>query len=116
MLWTAGTVNGERHAASLALTPGLGWMLLLPLNYPFDLYSEWTSALWVAVPLLLVGFWAGRARMRLLLVIGAAVVLLLAGLEGTAVLFHLARDGALAWGAGLAAVVSGWAWGMGRGA
>ncbi|HET8634748.1 MAG TPA: VanZ family protein [Gemmatimonadales bacterium] len=116
MLWTAGTVNGERHAATLALTPGLGWMLLLPLNYPFDLYSEWTSALWVAVPLLLVGFWAGRARMRLLLVIGAAVVLLLAGLEGTAVLFHLARDGALAWGAGLAAVVSGWAWGMGRGA
>ncbi len=112
VLWVAGTVNGKRHAAELALTPGLGWMLLLPLNYPFDVYPGWTSAVWLALPLLLVGFWAGRARTRFAWTITATVVLLLAGLEGTAAVFHLARDGAVAWGVGLAAVVG--AWGAGR--
>jgi hypothetical protein len=112
MLWAAGTVDGQRHTAELALTPGLGWMLLLPLNYPFDVHSRWTSAAWLALPLLLVGFWAGRARMRFALLIVASVALLLAGLEGTAAMFHLARDGALAWGVGLAAVIG--AWGLGR--
>jgi uncharacterized membrane protein YccC len=87
-------------------------MLLLPLNYPFDVHSRWTSAAWLALPLLLVGFWAGRARMRFALLIVASVALLLAGLEGTAAMFHLARDGALAWGVGLAAVIG--AWGLGR--
>lgn len=112
VLWVEGAVDGHRHRAELPLTPGLGWMLLLPLNYPFDVYPGWTSAVWLALPLLLVGFWAGRARMRLLLVMAAAVVVLLTGLEGTAAVFHLARDGAVAWGVGLAAVVG--AWGVGR--
>jgi hypothetical protein len=114
VLWAAGTIAGQRHEARLALTPGLGWMLLLPLNYPFDLHSPWTSALWLSLPLLLVGFWAGRARMRLALLLAGAALLMLAGLEGVAVVFHLARDGALAWGVGLGAVVGGWAWGMRR--
>lgn len=111
VLWAAGTVNGERHAAELALTPGLGWMLLLPLNYPFDVLSRWSSAVWLACPLLLVGFWAGRARTRCIWTIAAALALLLVGLEGTAAVFHLARDGAMAWVAGMAAVVG--AWGLG---
>jgi hypothetical protein len=112
VLWAAGTVNGERHAAALALTPGLGWMLLLPLNYPFDVHGRWTSAVWLAVPLLLVGFWTGRARVRFTLLLAAAVLLLLAGLEGTAAVFHLARDGTPAWMAGMAAVVGGWGLGV----
>ncbi|HET7603364.1 MAG TPA: VanZ family protein [Gemmatimonadales bacterium] len=114
ILWAAGTVNGQRHAAELALTPGLGWMLLLPLNYPFDVHSRSTSAVWLALPLLLVGFWAGRARAGFALVIAATALLLLSGLEGTAAVFHLARDGTLAWGMGIGAVVGGWAWGMRR--
>jgi hypothetical protein len=119
VLWAAGTIAGQRHDARLALTPGLGWMLLLPLNYPFDLYSSWTSAVWLALPLLLVGFWAGRARMGLAPMLAAAVLLMVAGLEGAAAVFHLARDGALAWGVGLAAVIGAWwrgreAYGMGR--
>lgn len=119
VLWAAGTIAGQRHEARLALTPGLGWMLVLPLNYPFDLHSPWTSAVWLALPLLLVGFWAGRARMGLAPMLAAAVLLMVAGLEGAAAVFHLARDGALAWGVGLAAVIGAWwrgreAFGMGR--
>lgn len=108
VLWAAGTVDSHRHLAELALTPGLGWMLILPLNYPFDLYSQWTSAVWLALPLLIVGFWAGRAQMRFVLIFTGTVLLLLAGLEGTAAVFHLARDGVLAWGMGLGAIVGGW--------
>jgi hypothetical protein len=52
--------------------------------------------------------------MRLALLLAGAALLLLAGLEGTAVVFHLARDGALAWVVGIGAVVGGWAWGMRR--
>lgn len=55
-------VGGETRAAETRLTPGLGWMLVLPLGrYPFDYRPEVTSAVWTALPLLLVGFWTGRA-------------------------------------------------------
>lgn len=112
VLWSSATLNGTSHRAELTLTPGLGWMLLLPLGYPFDAFSRWTSAAWVALPLLLVGFWAGRARLQLLALMAGAALLLAAGLEGTALLSHLARDGMAAWGLALGALLTGW--GVGR--
>ena len=113
-LWSAVTVQGTRYRAELALTPGLGWMLLLPLGYPFDLHSAWTSAIWLALPLVLLGFWAGRGGMSAPVTIAAAALLLLLGLEGVAAFFHLARDGVLAWVLGGMAVTCGWWLGVER--
>jgi hypothetical protein len=60
------TTGGVTHRAETRLTPGLGWMLILPLGfYPFDYRPELTSAVWTALPLLLVGYWTARARPRL---------------------------------------------------
>jgi hypothetical protein len=109
VLWSSATLNGTSHRAELTLSPGLGWMLLLPLGYPFDVFSRWTSAAWVALPLLLVGFWSGRARIPAAMMLAGAVLLLAAGLEGTAWLFHLGRDGLLAWGLGVGAIMGSWA-------
>jgi hypothetical protein len=108
VLWSSATLNGTSHRAELTLSPGLGWMLLLPLGYPFDVFSRWTSAAWVALPLLLVGFWSGRARIPVAMMLAGAVLLLAAGLEGTAWLFHLGRDGLLAWGLGIGAIMGSW--------
>ncbi len=113
-IWTAATINGHRQRAELALTPGAGWMLLLPLGYPFDRYSRWTSAVWLAVPLLLVGFWAGAARLKVGEVLLLAAVVLLLGLEGAPVVFRLVRDGLPAWGLGVAAILAGWSCGRGQ--
>lgn len=112
VLWSAATIDGSRHSTELVLTPGLGWMLLLPLGYPFDVYSPWTSAVWLALPLLLVGFWAGRGRVQVIAVLAGSLLLLTAGLEGTAALFHLGSESWLAWVMGLGAIVGGWGLGL----
>lgn len=112
MLWSAATIDGSRHSTELVLTPGLGWMLLLPLGYPFDVYSPWTSAVWLALPLLLVGFWAGRGRVQFIAVLAGSLLLLAAGLEGTAALFHLGSESWLAWVMGLGTIVGGWGLGL----
>lgn len=55
--------GGSLTSASLALTPGLGWALVLPLTrYPFDYRPDITSAIWTALPLVIVGYWMARSR------------------------------------------------------
>jgi hypothetical protein len=99
-LWARGGAEGAGEAAELALTPGLGWLLLLPLTfYPFDYRPDVTTAAWVALPLVVAGFWTGRraawaraprfvhgatsaAGAALLLVIGLRLLPELFGLEG----------------------------------
>lgn len=103
------TAGGATHRAETRLTPGLGWMLILPLGfYPFDYRPEITSAVWTALPLLLVGYWTARARPRH----GAAALgwlgLLATGLLAIPPLTGVARQG---WEAGAAcgvALVLGW--------
>lgn len=80
-----------------ALTPGLGWALLLPFNYPLDHMGPWPSALWLALTLLPFGFWLGRSRVRTGAAIIIAILLLTLGINGTAALFHLRNDGLAAW-------------------
>lgn len=108
VLRAAATVHGTRHEAVLPLTPGSGWMLLLPLGYPFDIHHEWTSALWLGIPLLLTGFWSGRAGARPMAALGGFVLLLGLGLEAAPWLSALPRDGTVAWLVGLVALVTGW--------
>lgn len=103
------TTGGVTHRAETRLTPGLGWMLILPLGfYPFDYRPELTSAVWTALPLLLVGYWTARARAPL----GAAGVtwagLLGFGLFAIPPLTGAARQG---WEAGAScgvALLLGW--------
>ena len=103
------TTGGTTHRAETRLTAGLGWMLILPLGfYPFDYRPELTSAVWTALPLLLVGYWTARARAPL----GAAglawAVLLGFGLFAIPPLTGAARQG---WEAGAAcgvALLLGW--------
>lgn len=115
-LWARAESGGHVEAAELALTPGLGWLLLLPLTfYPFDYRPELTTAAWVALPLLLVGFWAGRraawarATARHAATGAAAGALLLAiGLSLMPVLFGLEADGWVSWAACAAGLAAGW--------
>lgn len=101
--------EGAVARADLPLTPGLGWMLVLPLTrYPFDYRPEWTSAVWVALPLLLVGFWEGRRRTRPGTCALAGLLLLGAGLAGTAAVLGAARDGWHSWLASATALALGW--------
>jgi hypothetical protein len=59
------TVGGTRQTTETHLTPGLGWMLVLPLGfYPFDYRPDITSAVWTALPLLLLGYWTRLSRPR----------------------------------------------------
>jgi hypothetical protein len=112
-LRVAATVQGARREAEIPLTPGSGWMLLLPLGYPFDIYHEWTAAAWLALPLLLTGFWAGRGRVRLVPGLAGGALLLGLGLVMLPWLSGLPRDGAVVWVAGLAAMLAGWVGGRG---
>jgi hypothetical protein len=116
-LWARAQAGGSAQAAALALTPGLGWLLLLPLTfYPFDYRPELTSAAWVALPLLLTGFWSGRAaawaraagRRRLIAHGAAATLLLVLGLEVVPAVFGVGRDGWETWLASAAALAAGW--------
>ena len=107
-LWTEADVGGHRYRNELRLTPGSGWMLVLPLRYPFDRWQAWTAGIWLAVPLLLVGFWSGRAGFGAVATGAGAIMLMGLGLEGMAALFGLARDGSVAWMLGLLAVMAGW--------
>jgi hypothetical protein len=108
VLRAAATVHGTRHEAALPLTPGSGWMLLLPLGYPFDIHHQWTSALWLGLPLLLTGFWTGRGGVRPAAAVAGFVLLLGLGLEVVPWLSALPRDGMVAWMVGLVALVTGW--------
>ncbi|HEX6643936.1 MAG TPA: hypothetical protein VF037_04625, partial [Gemmatimonadales bacterium] len=100
--------DGVEHRARTRLTPGLGWMLVLPLGfYPFDYRPDLTSAAWTALPLLLVGFWARRSGAAPFVVPGMAIVLAL-GLLAIPPLTGAGREGWVAWIACALALVGGW--------
>ena len=109
-LWARADAEGSAGAAELRLTPGLGWLLLLPLTfYPFDYRPDLTSAAWVALPLLLAGFWAGRrAAWSLRTSAAGAVALLALGLAVVPELFGVEADGWRCWAAGAGALAAGW--------
>lgn len=116
-LWARAEADGSLETAELALTPGLGWLLLLPLTfYPFDYRPELTTAAWVALPLLLAAFWSGRraawspeARFAHAATSAAgAGVLLVIGLVVIPELFGVAAEGWWSWAAGAGAVAAGW--------
>ena len=126
-LWARADAEGSAGAAELRLTPGLGWLLLLPLTfYPFDYRPDLTSAAWVALPLLLAGFWAGRRdawvspargtpareghppRAHAAASAAGAAVLLVLGLAMVPELFGVAADGWQSWAAAAVALAAGW--------
>lgn len=109
-LWARAEADGSVQSAELALTPGLGWLLLLPLTfYPFDYRPDLTTAAWVALPLVLAGFWAGRrAAWSLRTSAAGAVALLALGLVGVPELFGVEADGWRCWAAGAGALAAGW--------
>ena len=98
------TVEGTRHAAETRLTPGLGWMLVLPLGfYPFDYLPDLTSAIWTAVPLLLLGYWTRSWRLP---PFGAAVLLAVTMAIGLGVIPPLTGSASQGWGATIACTVA----------
>jgi hypothetical protein len=102
------TVGGVTHRAETRLTPGLGWMLVLPLGfYPFDYRPEITSALWTALPLLLVGFWTGQSGARPSVAAGRWAALVCVGLLAIPPLTGAASQGWEAWVACVAALLLG---------
>lgn len=103
------TFGETRQAAETRLTPGLGWMLLLPLGfYPFDYRPEITSAIWTALPLLLLGYWTRMSATRPLAAVLAWVGFAAIGLLAIPPLTGAAGQG---WEAAMAcavAVLAGW--------
>lgn len=112
-LWAEAREGGRVHGAELPLTPGLGWSLFLPLTfYPFDYRPSATTAAWIALPLLLVGFWGGRwsaQGMPALRLVAGAVPLLAVGMLLIPAVFGVLRDGGIAWSAAALALAVGWA-------
>lgn len=107
-------VADSTHVQTRALTPGLGWALLLPFNYPLDHMGALPSAVWLALTLLPFGFWLGRSRHPPAASIAAAIVLLALGINASARLFHLPNDGIAAWLCCSGALLLGWVVGTGR--
>ncbi|MGE5926033.1 MAG: VanZ family protein [Gemmatimonadota bacterium] len=103
-------VDGRWRTAETRLSAGLGWMLVLPLGfYPFDYRPDITSAIWTALPLLLLGYWMQRSRVRPLAALLVSVGVCAAGLI---VIPPLTGTAAQGWEAALAcalALVLGWA-------
>jgi hypothetical protein len=102
--------DGVERRAETRLTPGLGWMLLLPLGfYPFDYRPDITSAVWTALPLLLLGYWGARGARPWIAAAGMAAVLAI-GLLAIPPLAGVGREGWMAWTACVAALSAGWIW------
>lgn len=103
-------VDGRWQTAETRLSPGLGWMLVLPLGfYPFDYRPDITSAIWTALPLLLLGYWTQQSRARSLI-----VLLVSMGVTGTGLIVIPPLTGAAGqgWEAAVAcalALLLGWA-------
>ena len=103
------TADGTTHRAEVRLTPGLGWMLVLPLGfYPFDFRPEATSAIWTALPLVLIGFWIAIARTTRAAAVAAGSSVLALGLIAVPPLTGVARQGWEAWAACATALLIGW--------
>jgi len=114
-------VGGRTDSAAVRISPGLGWALVLPLTfYPFDYRPDITSAVWTALPLLLVGYWGGRSQgthsigkelpsraTARTAVLGCAGLLLTTGLGAIPPLTGTARQGWEAWVACIAALLLG---------
>lgn len=57
--------SGRTRYATLALSPSLGWALWWPGDFPSSLALGWLTALWLFVPVGLIGFWsAERGRLN----------------------------------------------------
>jgi hypothetical protein len=107
------TTGDSTHRQRRALTPGLGWALLLPVAYPLDHMGSWPSAIWLALTLLPFAFWLGRSRLPLIGTIFGGMALLGLGIHGSAALFLLRNDGMAAWSCCLAVLLVGWLLGRG---
>jgi hypothetical protein len=99
----------------LALSPSLGWSLLLPFeNYAYGENVRWLSALWLAGLLFPAGYWtarglAGSGQLRGPVLLG---VLVAVGLAGVAALFRLPPVHWSEWLAAVGGAGVGWASGM----
>lgn len=107
-------VGDSTHRHRRPLTPGLGWALLLPFNYPLDHMGPWPSAVWLALTLLPFAFWLGRARLPVAWSIALGVGVLALGINLSAWLFGLRNDGIPAWTCCVTALLAGWVLGLAR--
>jgi hypothetical protein len=65
--WEAGKViglssrySGTRHATELALSPALGWSMLVPWPHGYGIWVRLLTGLWLAGLALPIGYWALR--------------------------------------------------------
>lgn len=108
-LTASAAFGGVTRSAETRLTPGLGWMLILPLGfYPFDYRPEITSAVWTALPLLLVGFWWRKSRPHPAATASGGAVITALGLVAIPPLTGAAGQGWEAWISCGLALLFGW--------
>jgi hypothetical protein len=61
VLWATWEVQNVRHRSSQALSPSLGWSLVIPFDYGYGPGVHLLTGLWVAGLLLPLGYWSGRS-------------------------------------------------------
>lgn len=90
--------DAEPREATMTLSPSLGWALWWPFDYPGRATIVWMTAVWLLVPVALIGFWAGSFGPPLVAVIAAQVIVPLALGPGIVSWLHVvtAAAGALA--------------------
>jgi hypothetical protein len=54
--------TGRLHITALPLTAGIGWAFLTPINVWVGAWASIASGIWLAILLMIVGFYSARAR------------------------------------------------------
>lgn len=108
------TTDGRIQSVARRMSPGFGWVLIVPLDYPLDHHDDLMAALWVAPLLLLAGYYSGRARLGWRSVALTTVPLVAVGLGAIPLAAGLPGDTGLAWASAFVAVAAGWLMGTWR--
>ncbi|MBA3346034.1 MAG: VanZ family protein, partial [Gemmatimonadales bacterium] len=108
-LWMSSAAGADRGARRLALSPSLGWSLVLPFEYAYGPEVHFLTALWVAGLLFPVGYWGRGSGSRLPLALGGAAGLLAAGLYLIAAFGGFPPAHWSEWVAGGVGLAAGWA-------
>lgn len=126
------TVSASSRKASRSrsamLLPSYGWALVLPFEHTWTAMSGRFTAAWMALLLFPAGYWGARglssapgvpeageapvAGLRVMTLVGFALLVLVAGLVGLPLILGLTPAGWWQWGGALAGIASGLAVGF----
>lgn len=108
-LWLLASTPESIRAREIALSPQLGWSLLVPFAYGYGSATSVTTALWIAGFMALISYWAAFGYPLLSRVVAGAggLAVLGVGLYGLPAVAHYPATAWSEWVAGAAGLVAG---------